>query len=215
MDYCATIWSRIRLRKLVSARRYVYHLLSVDALSKVIGSGGVLKPRSMGVDNPLANRELVRQRTMCVLDEGCMLHETIPFYLSPRQPMFCRLVRMGVLRSSDIVALGFDFEKLRQNVGAPYWFFDSNPVYEGTRRLMSWENRHSLDWAILCAWRWNNDKESRDSKLAKSAIRQAEIDVKGCVPLTAADHMVVDVGYKESFHGLLCKRIKIRNLHIW
>ena len=129
--------------------------------------------------------------------------------------MFCRLVWQKKFSSSDIVALGFDFERMQRVLNPEHALFSTNPAYDGCLRLAGWDNRNELDWSRLQVWRWNNDFDLKEIKKQKSAIRQAELDVFAFVPLSLLDHVVTDTECPAQVRELHCKRVVIKNLNIW
>ena len=207
--------SRLKHRTLVRKRRFVYHILSGDILESVLQNGKKLQPRRLGYVNGYANPSLVKNRGAFIIDRGLSLNDAVPFYLSPRQPMFCRLVREKRLSSFDIVALGYDFDQIRATLNPQYALFSTNPVYDGCLRLADWDARDQLDWNRLCAWRWNNDTDPKVTKRAKSAIRQAELDIFSSIPLQLLAHVVTDIECPCSVKILNCPRVVIRGLSVW
>ena len=129
--------------------------------------------------------------------------------------MFCRLVREKRLSSFDIVALGYDFDQIRSTLNPQYALFSTNPVYDGCLRLADWEARYQLDWNRLSAWRWNNDADPKVTKMAKSAIRQAELDIFSSIPLQLLAHVVTDIECPCSVNSLNCPRVVIKGLSVW
>ncbi len=200
---------------IVGRQRYVYHILTDTVMSRITDGGGLILPRNKGTSNEYSNPELVSRRSDMVLSDGLRLHDAVPFYLSPRQPMFCRLVREGFCTSRNIIAVGYDFESLIETLSARYVLFTTNPVYDGCRQLSSWKDREELDWRCLRDWRWNDDADSKDTKLRKSANRQAEVDIFCSVPLALADHVVVDASFGILPEALRLRRIDIECLSVW
>lgn len=206
--------SALRHRLLVRQRKFVYHIVTLDVL-RLILEDGIIKPRAAGVCNNYANAELIEKRSHIVLPGEQRLCDAVPFYLSPRQPMFCRLVRERRLTSADIFALGFNFDTLITQTEAQYILMTTNPAYSGARCLRSWEERFCLEWETLCRWRWNCDNETKRVKRLKSAARQAEVDVFSAIPFSLLDHIVVDASMPRVDEQLCRKVVRLRKMNEW
>lgn len=202
-------------REMILEKRYVYHIVSGDVLRRIVFSGGVIFPRGKGYSNPLANADLVDRRCRFIVAGHFKLKDAVPFYLSPRQPMFCKLVREGKLKSDEIVALGFDFLELIKELRFDYALYTTNPVYPGAELLGGWCDRSMLNWNRLAAWRWNSDGEEKPVKIAKSATRQAEIDIACPIPLRYISHIVTDLCFPDVVADIKCDSIAVKGLHIW
>lgn len=202
-------------REMILEKRYVYHIVSGDVLRRIVCSGGVIYPRGKGYSNPLANADLVDRRCRFIVAGRFNLNDAVPFYLSPRQPMFCKLVRERKLKSEEIVALGFDFLELIEELQFDYALYTTNPVYPEAELLGGWCNRYTLNWNRLAAWRWNSDGEEKSVKIAKSAVRQAEVDIAGPIPLRYISHIVTDLHCPDVVADVKCDSIAVKGLHIW
>lgn len=176
---------------LVSARRYVYHILHVPCWQSVRKQGQLVSRNALGpIKDDYAMPELIVARSSMSVTDGIQVNDMVPFYLTPRQPMFCRLIREKVVEPMRLVAIGFDFERLFRHY--PHWLFTSNPAYPGSRLLGNWEARHELAWDVLERWWWNCDDDPKEEKLRLSFLRQAELLVRGPVMLTDVGHVIVD-----------------------
>lgn len=175
---------------LVGCRRFAFHLTSAAAYERIITEGcllprGAIRPSSI---TSHADPSLVERRGAIRLPSGRSLHEAVPFYLSPRQPMFGRIVRTGALQRGDIVAIMVPASRI---VGSINHLYDSNPAYDRTRHIGTWDDRDALDWRALARWSWlPRLGDERRSPLTWQ--RQAELLVEDSVAVTATDRVIVD-----------------------
>ena len=175
---------------LIGERRFIYHIMTQEKFAAAVAEGElVARSRLNRLRNDYAMGDLIQLRARIWLDAATMVPDTVPFYLTPRQPMFCRLVREGRVRADELVALGFDFDELHPRYD--HWLFTSNPAYDGATKLGTWEAKGWLPWDVLMRWWWNSDDEPKEDKLRQSFLRQAELLVRGPVSLADLDHVVV------------------------
>lgn len=176
---------------LVSSRRYIYHICTSVRFEKICQCREIRSRNSLGpIDDDYALDSLVRLRAGIRLPDGRFLNDTIPFYFTPRQPMFSRLIREEKARPEEIIAIGFDFENLKSKYR--HWLFSTNPAYEGATYLGDWSQRASLHWDVLEKWHWNSDAAPKEEKIRESWKRQAEIVLEAPVSLWDSAHVVVD-----------------------
>lgn len=179
-------------QELLARRRYVYHLLTVERWKAVISGRSALRSRNQ-LGSLAANYALpllVTLRGQVRLRPSLTANDAVPFYLTPRTPMFCRMVREGRMRPGDVLAIGFDLE-LRQN-HYEHWLFNSNPAYAGSVLLGSWRERGRLDWEVLEAWDWLREGMEATEQTRWAFCRQAEVLIAPPVEIADADHIVVD-----------------------
>lgn len=184
--------SECALRAIVAQRRFVFHLTTIERLL-AIAEREIILPRAKlqnltGGD--YADWTLIRRREDFVLPSGLKLNQAVPFYLTPRQPMFFRLLRLHVVRQSDVVAIGVDM--IAHGDKLPHWLFDSNPVYEASQCLGDWQNRHELDWDALAAWPWQSSSENVPGRVPPTWKRQAEVVVEHQVNLGLCEMLLVE-----------------------
>ncbi|MFZ4440090.1 MAG: DarT ssDNA thymidine ADP-ribosyltransferase family protein [Syntrophales bacterium] len=186
--------------ELVGQRRFVYHIMTKDRYRNAVLCGHLASRNALGnVRNDYAIKNLVAIRSGIQIDDDTGILDTVPFYLTPRQPMFCRLVREGRVKAEDLMALGFDFDALHERY--KHWLFTSNPAYEGSRLLGRWDAKGELGWEMLLRWWWNSDSDVQEEKLRCSFLRQAELLVKSPVDLDDVHHIVVHSGSR-ALHDL-------------
>ena len=192
-------------RVLVSSRRFAYHILTRERFATIAEGDRALRSRNELGTAALnyALPKLVQLRDEIHPKAGVIPNEGVPFYFTPRSPMFCRLVSSMQLGAEDIVAIGVDVErcKLRhQN-----WLFSSNPVHPDAQYLGSCDERELLAWDVLERWDWRTGIEEQDMRSAFS--RQAELLLSPPVMFDEVDHLVVDNGRTPPDHLLSSFRV--------
>lgn len=179
------------LRRLINKKRYGFHITTRRNAENILQKGALSTRRglsgNLGEYQDVANNDLIVKRASFLLPGGPSLDYTVPFYLTPRQPMFSRIVRLGHLQSSDVVALIVDLDKYAKS--RRHWLFDTNPVYGGAQYLGGWKNKLLLDWTSLENWNWTEDADSGDRP--RTWKRQAEVCVLGSIEVTQISGIVV------------------------
>jgi len=184
--------AEVRYQQLVAQRRYIYHVLSVERWNAVLSGQRALRSRNElgALAENYALPVLVTLRGKVLLRPFFSANDAVPFYLTPRTPMFCRMIREGRMRREDVVAIGFDFELCQDKY--EHWLFNSNPAYEGCELVGPWHERWRLDWGVLEAWDWVRDGLGIADQARWTFCRQAEALVVPPVSIADADHLVVD-----------------------
>jgi hypothetical protein len=185
--------AHVLYRQLVAKHRYIYHVVTVERWRAIL-----LGERALRSRNELGSRAenyalpaLVALRGKVPLGPSFSANDAVPFYLTPRTPMFCRMVREGRVRREEVIAIGFDFEQLHNKY--EHWLFSSNPAYVGSALLGTWRECERVDWAILEAWDWSREGIEEHEQLRWTFSRQAELLVMPPVAIADADHIIVDM----------------------
>jgi hypothetical protein len=139
------------------------------------------------VNNDISDREVNNRRIKREPIYNLSLHNYIPLYINPRNPML--FVRKTI--QADILILCFDANTIFKTVKVIYT--DGNAAADATKFYSSVTDLNKLDWNCIRQEYWNDFPDGKRKKCAEilvpNAIHSSMIKKIICYNLTAANRV--------------------------
>jgi hypothetical protein len=121
---------------------------------------------------------------------GGKYSEYVPFYFGPRSPMLYQIATgwegIEKIPQEEIIYMVSSFQKVT-DLQLPYFFTDGHARAKTSEKFTDPVDLVKLDWAAIRAKQWAND----DQDLRRKEKKQAELLVKGYVPMEGIEHLAV------------------------
>jgi len=147
--------------------KYLYHMTHISNLYNIIKYG--LLSHNNAHQRKLVNEDIsdfgvnkLRNRQEPIY--GNNLHDYVPFYFNPKNPMlYKRLLTMG----DEISILRINLEAMAQN---KFLFTDGNAASKKSTIFSRLENLEKLDWACINAGYWDDYPDGKRKKCSEILI---------------------------------------------
>lgn len=145
--------------------QYLYHMTSIENLNSIIRNGLLSHNEAYRrglIQVDISDSDVQGRRANRAI-ENIPLHEYVPLYFSPKNPMLCRRKEL----QDDIAILGIDSQLLLQtNV----IFSDGNAAAGETRFYRGVQMLNQLRWDVIRAQYWNDFEDGKRIKCAEILV---------------------------------------------
>lgn len=143
--------------------KYLYHMTSVNNLGSILSKGLVshnFAHRNALIKRDISDNQVQQRRHNKVIKNGLTVHDYVPLYFSPRNPMlYCRKHIQ-----ENIVILGIESLILANSNTV---FTNGNAASDDTKFYDDIAMLDKLDWDIITALYWSNFPDGRRIKCAE------------------------------------------------
>ena len=143
---------------------HLYHMTHINNLQNILERGLLshnLAHRSRAVTD-ISDRDVNDRRAWRSID-GKPLHEYVPLYFNPTNPMLYR--RKGIQDSIAILAIN---KNLLSQEGV--WFTDGNAASNGTAFYYYLNDLNNLDWDCIWDQYWNHHDDGRRKRCSEVLV---------------------------------------------
>ena len=164
-----------------SLRHRAYHLTTVQNYEGMVKCGELLaRSRLSQFDfRDVADPAILMSRHECQIPAGLRAHDYVPLVFDVVQPMFVRLVALGLVALDEIIAIEFRLEDVI-SLGATSTIYSHNLADPLTKQVAMDDLDKLIDRVKMSTWYDVVDAELRELSMRQ---RQSEILVPGSISI--------------------------------